>query len=413
MLSPMTERYRRPDWVRHVNAMGDAVGGAGRAVPIDAAELVERACEAVGTDDFGDLGDGDWRGRLDALVAAVNRAELHVVGRLMTREELLRSLVTRLALAARVRRDPSILDEEITAPVVITGPARSGTSILFELLCLDAHSRGPVAADVLHPFGPDGPDEAARLAMSGCEQELWAEVQPEFAALHELRSDLPVEDITISLPSFAGSHWSMVMLDPGDWRPDPVADFAFHRRVLQAVQHGLPQRPWVLKTPGHLIMLDALYAAYPDAQLVVTHRDPARTMPSTVSTTAMVQWLRTDHVGLDALSELIGAAFVGALNELASRATEGTLPTPHAHVAFAEVTADPVAAVARAHADLGREFHDDHAAAIRSYVEHKPRGKHGVHRYTAAEWGFDVGQLRGELAPYMQTFGVALEDEPT
>ena len=53
--------------------------------------------------------------------------------------------------------------------------------------------------------------------MAEAEQELWADVQPEFAAIHEMRSDLPVECITICMPSFAGNHWAMVLADPGDW----------------------------------------------------------------------------------------------------------------------------------------------------------------------------------------------------
>ena len=71
--------------------------------------------------------------------------------------------------------------------------------------------------------------------MTEAEQELWADVQPEFAAIHELRSDLPVECITICVPSFAGNHWAMVLADPGDWSADIAADLAFHRAVLQSV----------------------------------------------------------------------------------------------------------------------------------------------------------------------------------
>jgi hypothetical protein len=91
-LTPMGDRYRRPDWVRRVNAMGPATGGPGRLVPLEAGELIDHARASTGIADAGDLGDGDWEGRLRALVDAVNGSELHVVGRLMTREEMLRCL---------------------------------------------------------------------------------------------------------------------------------------------------------------------------------------------------------------------------------------------------------------------------------------------------------------------------------
>jgi hypothetical protein len=406
----MADRYRRPDWVRRVNAMGPAAGGAGRMVPLDASSMIDDARASTGVSDPGDLGDGDWEGRFRALVAAVDGAGLHVVGRLMTREELARCLRTRLLLGDRRRRRPAIADEAIEAPIVVTGPARSGTTILFELLGLDPGLRTPVATEVLHPVLPPGTGEAERRAMTEAEQELWADVQPEFAAIHELRSDLPVECITICAPSFAGNHWAMALTDQGAWAPDVAADLAFHRALLQAVQHGRPPRRWLLKTPGYLLMLDDLLAAYPDACVILTHRDPARTMPSTVSTTAMIQWLRTDAVDLDGLSALIGAIFADALATVARRRADGSLPGVHGDVRFADLMADPVAAIAAAYGEIGRELTPGHRRAIVDYLAAKPRGRHGTHAYTAADWGFDPDQVRAGLAGYMSAFGVVAED---
>lgn len=411
MLEPMHSRYRRPAIVRRLNAMAAACGDARAVVPIEAPDLVELAVRTTGVGDFGEFGDGDWRGRLDALVRAVNASDQHVVGRLMTREEILRCLRTRLLMARRWREDPGIADEEIRAPLVVTGPARSGTTITFELLALDPGLRSPRAADVIHPVPPAGTTDAGRLAMTECEQELWADVQPEFAAIHELRSDLPVECVTINAPSFAGNHWPMLIQQIGDWVPDMAADFAWHRAILKTLQRGDPGRRWLLKTPGYLLMLDLLAEAYPDAELILTHRDPARTMPSTVSTTAMIQWIRTDRVDLDTLSAMIGAVFSGALAEVARRHRDGTMPLASGHVRFTELLRDPVGAVERACAGIGRRVSPGHAAAIRDYLARKPKGKFGKHRYTASEWGFDEARLRGELAGYLETFDVALEQE--
>lgn len=409
MLQPMDQRYVRPDWVRRLNAMGPAAGGARRMVPLDAGALIDDARTSTGLRGFGDLGDGDWEGRLRALVDAVNAGDQHVVGRMMTREELARGLRTRLLLADRRRAEPAIAEERIVAPVVVTGPARSGTTISFELIGLDPGLRTPVATDVIHPAPPAGTDPALIRSMTECEQELWADVQPEFAAVHELRSDLPVECITISSPSFAGGHWPMLLTEMGEWAPDAAADLAFHRAVLQTVQHGREPRQWLLKTPGYLMMLDDLFAAYPDATVIQTHRDPARTMPSTVSTVAMVQWLRTDRVDLDAVSLVIGAVFSDALLTVTRRRAAGEFVQPFGDLRFAQLMADPAAAVEAAYAGIGRELTEGHRRAIVDYVAAKPRGKHGVHHYTAADWGFDRDRLHEELADYISAFGVELE----
>ncbi|HET6664076.1 MAG TPA: sulfotransferase [Acidimicrobiales bacterium] len=389
--------------------MGSASGGPGRLVPIEADELIERVRASTGIADPADLGDGDWQARLRGLVDAVNRSDLHVVGRLMTREELLRCLRTRFLVGERRRTDPSIADEVIEAPVIVTGPARSGTTILFELLGLDPGLRTPIATEVIHPALPEGTGDAERRAMTEAEQELWADVQPEFAAIHELRSDLPVECITICAPSFAGSHWAMVLADQGAWQPDVTADLAFHRALLQTVQHRRPPRRWLLKTPGYVFMLDDLLASYPDACIVLTHRDPARTMPSTVSTAAMVRWLRTDAVDLDVLSALIGALFADALNAIARRRSDGSLPGTYGDIRFADLMDDPVAAISGVYGAIGRVLTDGHREAITRYVAAKPRGQHGTHRYTAEDWGFEAGELHTDLAGYMARFGVPAE----
>jgi len=59
---------------------------------------------------------------------------------------------------------------------------------------------------------------------------------------------------------------------------------------------------------------------------------------------------------------------------------------------------------------MQREFTSEHAERIRTYLAEKPRGKFGVHKYRAADWGFDAEALRGRLSPYIDHFGVTLEE---
>lgn len=409
----MADRYARPEWMRRLIAMGDSLGGGGARslVPLDADALLEDARRAVGDGDAGDFGDPAWETRFRELVAAVDAAPLHAVGRLVTRQELQRSLRSRLRLAQVWDRTPGVRDEPVRAPVIVTGPARSGTSILFELLWLDPDLRGPLAWEALHPVplpeDEDGTDR--RPAVTECEQELWTDLQPEFAAMHELRSDLPVECVTLTEACFCGPHWAMVV--PGVPAPDMAEMYAFHRRILQVLQHGAGDgRSWLLKTPGHLATLDLLFQTYPDAWIVQTHRDPAKTMPSTVSITAMVQWMRSDAVDLPLLRTVIDATFAGALNAVAERRGAGELPDRFVDVHFRALLRDPVDSLRRAYERMERPFRDEHAEAIERYLAEKPRGKFGVHRYTPEEWGFDAAELRARLAPYIEHFGVELED---
>jgi hypothetical protein len=59
---------------------------------------------------------------------------------------------------------------------------------------------------------------------------------------------------------------------------------------------------------------------------------------------------------------------------------------------------------------MGRELRPAHAEGIRAYLRDKPKGKFGVHRYAPEDWGFTAESLRASLAPYIEHFGVALEE---
>ena len=329
-----------------------------------------------------------------------------MVGRLMTRQEILRGLISRLLLTRRHRAHPAIARETIEAPIVIAGPARSGTTILHELLWLDPEARSPLGYEALHPAPPDSLAGELRAQVAECEQELWSDVQPEFAAIHELAAHLPMECIAIRQPSFGGFHWPMIADIPG-FVPDFPAAMNYHRAVLQSLQHGAPRRTWVLKTPVYLMMLDLLFASYPDAVVVMTHRDPMKTLPSGLSTIAAVRWLRSDHVELEKMN---GDGSGLLLLALMQREQAGTLPGRLVHVQFADLMRDPVAAMERLYDGIGRPFQPVHADKIRDYLAHKPKGKFGAHKYTAEDWGLDPARIRRDLAPYMEYYRVARED---
>ena len=408
--------YVRPDWVRRLIAMGPSVGGARELVPLDVEEMVIAGCRSAGVDapDAGaDLGDGDWMARLRELVAFLDDADaMHAVGRLMTRQEIIRAVQTRLLVARRRADEPAVAGQRIDAPLVITGPARSGTTILFELLALDPDVRAPAAWEAIHPRPLPGREHEDRRALAECEQELWTDVSPEFAPIHELRADLPVECVTIMAPAFTSGHWSMV--GAAGWMTPAEPGYAYHRAALQDLQadDGHGDRRWLLKTPGHLMTMDDLFAAYPDVKVVQTHRDPVKTMPSTVSTTATTMWMRSDDIDVDLLAALVTDAFAGILIDVGERRASGDLPDEQfADVRFTDMMRDPTGTVGAAYDRLGLDFTDEHAAAITEYLENKPRGKFGTHRYTAAQWSLDADALREQMTPYTDRFGIELESE--
>jgi hypothetical protein len=181
----------------------------------------------------------------------------------------------------------------------------------------------------------------------------------------------------------------------------------FHRRVLQSLQHGSGRQGWVLKTPVYLSMLDLVFAIYPDAWVIHTHRDPVKTMPSGASTLATVRWLRSDHVPAHSIGD--DDRMSSTLLTLMRRRANHELPDRIIDVHFADVMADPVDAVRRAYEMMGREVSGVHAEAIRRYVANRPKGTFGKHAYSAESFGIDEQALRERMRAYTDYYSVQLE----
>ncbi len=406
----MAERYSRPDWVRRINLMGDSIGGRPEdLVPIDAGELLKLATASVGDMPAGDLGDPEWQKRFEALAAELDASPMHLLGRLMTKQELLRSLRTRLLLTAAINAQPQITEEPVAAPVMIAGPARSGTTILFELLALHPDLRAPLGAEALHPVPLPEAGLADRLEIGECEQQFWADIQPEVLAMHEFRADLPVECITLTTGSFAGFHWSMIA-QLQSWLPDPDVNYRYERQILQALQHGAGPTQWVLKTPGHLFVLPNLFEAFADAWVIQTHRDPARTMASTASMIAMVHWMRFEELDVAEVAQFVHDAFAFALNDSVTLRATGVVPDERfVDVNYVQLVTDPVGTLGPALEQMGLTMTDAYATAVRGYLTHKPKGKYGVHRYQPEDWGFTAEGIRDATAPYIERFDLPPE----
>ena len=74
-----------------------------------------------------------------------------------------------------------------------------------------------------------------------------------------------------------------------------VKQCVFHRRFLQYLESGgVRSERWLLKTPVHMMRLSALFEVYPDAKVIMTHRDPAKVVPSAASLISSVRSLYSD-----------------------------------------------------------------------------------------------------------------------
>ncbi len=392
-----------------LDAHGLAAGGPEHLVSLDPVDLLDSARAATGLDDFG---DDSWRPHFDLLVRSLtDEAGLTTTGRLVARTELLRALRQRLLLTATWAADPSILDEAVVEPVFVVGTGRSGTSILHELLALDPDNRTPKTWELLHPGEVLGADREQARRLGHDVHAFWADLQPAYDTMHHNHGDEPNECILATMLEFLSDQWGGTYEVPGYSAHLVGADhtdaYRYHRRVLQTLQRAERGRRWVLKAPSHLAQLRVLFAVYPDARVVLVHRDPLKTVPSTVSLMGTIRSMRCRDVDVDTLAPLISLGYALMLDDTMDARDSGALPDDRfVDVRYADLLADPTGTVAGIYQALGATPPAALPDAITAHLTERPQAARGVHRYSLADTGLDAEAERRRFRRYQDRYHV-------
>ncbi len=382
----------RPEWLARVNEEGRGMDLAS-VVPLRSRELLETAMANTNLSDFG---KDEWREGFEVLIKALNEeAELNLFGRLMTRSDLLIWLQERLEIEEAYRRHPEIEDEVVDAPIFIVGQARSGSSILFELLSRDSRFGAPANWEIMFPCPP--PETAtyrsdARIARAHHLLTQWHRVAPTFLSMHELGATIPNECRVAMNCTFISDNLTGVFQIPSyyQWlmRADLSVPYAYYKRMLKLLQWKNPRRHWLLKSPAHTESLPVLFKVFPDAQVIYTHRDPIKARASVVNLLGTLYWMRSDKP-FDAASFerlMTAEAYAYSLNRVIDQIESGEIPRAQIHdFLFAELMRSPLDALAALYRGMDMDFPDAARQAVAAYLEHKPQGKFGQNPYRVGE----------------------------
>lgn len=377
-----------PAWLQQMNQEGECFD-LPAVVPLDAGSLLAHACTSTGLEDFG---DDRWLEPFNILVNALEEeARLTLMGRLMARSDIILWLRSRLLVADTLKRHPEILDEEIVRPMVVVGLPRSGTSILYELLAQDPDVGVPLMWEALQPCPP--PEAASYHSDPRIEQAdrlftQWNRVAPEFAAMHEMRGDIPAECGLLMAGTFISDHIASLHQTPSYSAYCAQADYgpvyAYHKTILRILQWKNPRRRWLLKAPEHQVHLDTLLETYPDAMIVQTHRDPVRCMASTTSLMGTLYYMRSDQPFNAAMFEniIMGEATALRLEQVMNQRDQGLIPEANiVDSRYQDLMDDPVRCIEQLYGHFGLHLPDSTRERMRRYLESKPKGRFGRHNY--------------------------------
>ncbi len=378
--------------------------------------LIEAARDETRLDAFGDPA---WREGLERLLeSAAREADLNGIGREVLRSWIHRRLVCRLRVIDWTQRHPEIARERIKRPLFVTGMLRTGTTLLCELLACDPENR-PLwkweALDCVPPPERGHFADDPRVAKMVAEMERTYAMVPTLKAIHFEPGDGPTECVALLGQAFRSQDWVGLFRVPGyhAWLHgdcDMGPAYRHHRLALQLLQSRAPGR-WSLKAPGHMFALAALLAEYPDARIIVTHRDPHKTVASSasLSLTARPESLMRSRSDLHHYFGALWLEILGTMVDrlLAFRARHGDAGFADLH--YTDFVRDPIAAVRGVYANFGETLSPAAEAAMRSHLAASPQGRHGKHAYSEAEFGLRPEAIDERFRAYRERFGVEIE----
>lgn len=360
--------------------------------------LLDSAKSETGLQDFG---PDSFREGLEILVNALRKeAKLNPVGEKVVRERILGHLKQRLQVEHWYKAHPEIADESIIQPLIGISLPRTGSTALSFLLAEDPNARSLRQQQATAPCPPpctlgDGlandVQEAATTNKYGLKSHVPSATNgpAECQDLMALDFKSHIFQAFAQVPSY--SRW---LLDA-----DLTSTYLYELRTLKLLQWNLPNQPWRLKCPTHLLFLQQLDTAFPDARFVMTHRDPTDVMRSVIDVYVDIVGRFTDHLDIPYLVQLnIEHWSVGMQRALAFR--NGGQSQRFYDIHFSAMHSDPVKEVKNLYQWLGEPVSAEFTNGMKRWWAHNDQQRQQSPKSATPDYTLDQGHIRSLFADY-------------
>ena len=377
------------------------------------AVLEAALAKSKGLTDFGPM---DFVERLKVQIQSVAEDDnLHPLGALNVFNEWVLYAENRLRLIQFWHDHPNIDSEQIDRPVIIAGLPRSGTTHLVNLIAADQRFSAMQLWEARRPVGDKRYKHVADdPRYQQCEQD-WNAMRstlPLLASMHPMNPEHIHEEIELQCADFSSYILEWIAWVPR-WRDyylstDQAPHYAFMKKGIQTLQHHREQKRWILKSPQHLEQLPALRQTFPDATIVVTHRDPVSVIASAATMFAYGGRMRCKRVDTHAIGNYWVDRVERLLHACVKDRDQGD--NPSIDVLFHEFMADQPTTLKNIYRTAGLPLSTQARAAHSNYTSHHARDKHGQVVYALKEdFGIDPDALRERFEFYYKRFPVRHE----
>jgi hypothetical protein len=316
-----------------------------------------------------------------------------------------------LESARDLERHPEIADVPVSRPLFITGYGRTGSTLLLNLLALDAEARAPLLWQLLAPSPPPQPDDRAdpRIAAAQRRVETFARIDPMVRQIHPMAAEAPDE-----------CHWMMrhsplavaLYRVPEYWvwlKTLPVGDlrslYRGYRRQVQQLQLFDRRGHWLSKAFSHLHYMPVLHDVFPDANVVRLHRHPSEAIPSLCSLVSIYRRLTSRQIDGKEIGATLLDLFVDGMDRL-MRVPQPVCDTHAIDIRYDELTADPVAGpiavVRRLYDRFGYAYGPAFEQAMVRSLETQRAVERPRHHYALEQFGLSRDQVVDSTGDYLR-----------
>ncbi len=393
--------------------------GAIRPARLEKGYLLERASARTGLDDFGD----PWFHQpfevvLDALH---EEAQLNAAGDFSAMLYFEQLLMHRLLSEWWFQRHPEILERAVKRPVVIVGPMRSGTTRLHRLLAADRRFSHMRSFETISPVPRQdfeavlaGEAEDFRPVLAKRIMRVARLANPRTLSIHPTGPFEPEEELGLLCASFYGmkheAQWHVPSYAAWCEGTDATPAYRYMADQLRLVgwsQQASTLRPWILKTPQHMLDLPALLKVFPDARLIFTHRDPQQVVGSAASLAWNQTIIYSDHADANEIGrEWLRKTQLQVDRMMAAR--EHIAPERMIDVQYEDMERDWRGTMERVYRFLELDM-EPAVDGMELYLDRSRELKQHPHEYSLEMFGLSHEEVRERMHRYIQRFDVTME----
>lgn len=373
----------------------------------------EILAEARNRTNLSDPDSDSWREGLEILTHDHNRSDLlSERGQSLMKARYVEALAARMRLDDYLRGHPECLGKPVERPVFILGLPRTGTTMVSYLMGADPANRSLLKWEAYNAAPPAAPGTLRtdpRCLAEKTRDEAVIKANPTGVAQHFEAGDGPTECVHLLAQDFRSLMFAVLSSTPTyhDWILfcDMTSAFAHRKRVLQVLQSTNPGR-WVLKMPSDSMFIRTLFATFPDAKVIWTHRDPFASVASGLSLRLTGRRVFNKDPDIEYMRQRFPLQM--ALHAMRPLQMARERPNDIYHLYYDDLVADPLAQLRKIYRWLEYTWTEATETGMQGWLRENPQNRFGVHRYSLAEWGFTRQDLQPYFSDYLRVHPVAL-----